>query len=86
MLEKPIDELLGWESDLAGLLGAVIAISERDLTVVESLEAAVADGHAEEVASQILEDFVPAAGVLAMNDPRLSPELLGKSIEPIGIV
>jgi len=37
MLEKSIDELLGWESDLARLLGAVVAISEGDPTVVESL-------------------------------------------------
>jgi hypothetical protein len=86
VLEESMDELLTREDDLAGLLSAVVAISEGHVTVVQSLEPTVADGHAEEVASQILEDFVPAAGVLAVNDPRLGPELLGKWSRPVGLL
>jgi hypothetical protein len=41
MFQKPINKLLGRERDLAGLLGAVIAITESDFTLVESLDPAI---------------------------------------------
>jgi hypothetical protein len=77
MFQKPINKLLGRERDLAGLLGAVIAITESDFTLIESLDPAIADGHPEEITRQIVQNFIATARVLAMHDPGLRPDGAG---------
>ena len=69
VLEEPADEFIGAELRMFEFLGAVVAVDEGDLAVLKSFEPAVADGDAEDIAAQILQDFVAAAGVLAVNHP-----------------
>jgi len=55
-------------------MGPVIAISEADNAVVEGFQAAVADGDAKDIAAEIIENFLTAAGMLAVNNPFFLPE------------
>ena len=60
---------------MAELLGAVIAITEGDLAVLEGLDPAVGDGDPEDIARQVLQDLGAGAGVLGVDDPGLAPHL-----------
>jgi len=75
VVEEAVDEFLGWYTHVAELLGAVIAIPEGDLAVLEVLDPAVGDGDPEDVASQVVEDLGAGTGVLAVDDPGLPPDL-----------
>ena len=69
VFEEAADELLGGQRHGAHLVAVVVAIAEADLTVVvETVETAVADGDAEDIAGEVVEDLRSAAGVLAMDD------------------
>jgi hypothetical protein len=84
-LEEAADELLGVEG--AGPEGAGVggAIAEGDLAVGQFEDAAVADGDAEDVGSQILQGVETIAHGLAMNDPILLPHCWGDKGEEIGL-
>lgn len=67
--EEAGDELLGRERGGLPLATSVVAEVEADrAVVVETIEAAVGDGDAEEVATEVVEDFFAAARVLANED------------------
>ena len=59
---------------MAGLPGAIIAVVETDLAVVDGLQTAVGDGDAEYVAAEIVDDLVTAPRMLTVNDPWFFPE------------
>ena len=48
---------------MAGLPGAIIAVLETDLAVVDGLQTAVGDGDAEYVAAEIVEDLFTASPI-----------------------
>ena len=68
------DEFLGGNGHVSGLLGAVVAIAESDLSVGEGLESAIADGGAKDVTTQVIEHLESGASVLTMHDPVLLPD------------
>ena len=74
VLEKPSDEILGPERDMTDLPAAIIAIAETDHAIVEGFQAIVGDGDAEDVAAEVVEDFLTTARVLRVNDPCLLPD------------
>jgi hypothetical protein len=73
MLEESPQELFGGQTDPPDLLTLVVPVAKGDLAVVQGLQTRLADGDAEDVASQILQDFVSAAGVPGVDDPGLMP-------------
>lgn len=74
MLEKASDKLDSGQRNAAHLLGTVIAIAETDHAVVDGFQAAVGDGDAEDVASEVIENLVATTGVLGMNNPVFLPD------------
>jgi len=58
-------------------LGAVVPVSESHPALFEAFDPTVGDGNAKHVASQIVQDLLALAGVLAMNDPVLLPHCGG---------
>jgi hypothetical protein len=72
-----VDEFLGWYTHVAELLGAVVAITEGDLAVLEGFDPAVGDGDPEDIARQVLQDLGAGSGVLGVDDPGLPPHLSG---------
>ena len=75
--EESADELLGAQHDALELLAAVVPVTESHPALVEVFDPAMGDGNAKHIASQIVQDLLPLAGVLAMNDPVLLPDCGG---------
>src|SRR5882724_4854269 len=71
MLEKASQELGRRQSEPLEFLRAVVAVTERHLSVLESLQARVAQGDAKDVTSQIFQDFFSAPGRLGVDNPFL---------------
>ena len=74
MLEETADQFLGREilvSPLAGLAGAV---RPAHLAVRQKVQAAIAGGGFEDVASQITERILPGTGGFDVEVPGLGPE------------
>ena len=65
---------MGRQRDVANLASAIVAVAELDLAVADRFQTAVGDGDAEDVAAQIAEDLLTAAGGLTVNDPFCIPE------------
>ena len=78
MLKESRDELDSRQSDTANLLRAVIAVAESDYTVVDGFKPAVGDGDPEDVACEVVEHLIAAAGMLGMNDPVFLPHRYGR--------
>jgi hypothetical protein len=81
VLEEALEKLDAGERHPAKVLGPIVPIAEGDLLVLDSFQTTVGDGDAEDVAAQIVEDLLAAPGVLAVDDPRLRPDLTGHVIE-----
>ena len=81
MLEEALEKLDAGERDPANVLGPIVAIAEGDLPVLDSFQTAVGNGDAEDVAAQVVENLLAAPGVLAVDDPRLRPDITGHVIE-----
>ena len=64
-----MDELEAGNRDAADLLSAIVAVAKTTVAFVDGFDTAISDRDAEDVARQILEDLVTAAGMLGMNDP-----------------
>ena len=73
MLEEALQKLDAGERDPATVLGPIVPIAEGDLPVLDSFQTTVGDGDAEDVAAQVVEDFVAAPSVLAVHDPGRRP-------------
>ena len=54
-------------------------VAEGDLAVFEALEPAVGNGDAVQVACDVVQDLLPVAGVLSVNDPTLAPDEIGRA-------
>jgi len=78
VLKESRDELDSRQSDTANLLRAVIAVAESDYTVVDGFKPAVGDGDPEDVACEVVEHLIAAAGMLGMNDPVFLPHRYGR--------
>ena len=81
MLEEALEKLDARERDPAKVLGPIVPIAEGDLPVLDPFETAVGDGDTEDVAAQVVEDLLAAPRVLAVDDPRLGPDVTGHLIE-----
>jgi len=79
VLEESPDEFDSGQSDLPHLLGTVIAIAETDHAVVDGLKPSVGNGDPEQVASEVVENLIAAAGVLGMNNPSFLPDRYGRA-------
>ena len=82
VLQEPRDEVLAGDRDVLQLVCLVVAIVEGNLTVVDRVDAAVADGDAVDVAGEVGEDGLSASSVLAVHDPVLLPDLCRSLVEP----
>ena len=78
VLEESRDEFDAGQREAPDFLRPVIAVAESDYTVVDGFKPAVRDGDAEDVASEVVEHFIAAAGVLGMNDPVFFPDRYGR--------
>ena len=74
VLKETFDKVEPRKGDVADLLSFIVAVVETDLSVIERFQTAVADGDAEDVAAQILQDLFTAASRLTVNDPFFLPE------------
>ena len=86
MIQETADELDGCQADLTRLPGFFVAETEGNHAVLTSQDAAVGEGDAEDVASQILQGTSAIADGLAVHDPRLLPDFGGDEIEQTGLV
>lgn len=81
MLEETLEKLLDRKRTLFELTAIGSTILKGDLgtfhtaAMIKRKQAAVADGHAMNIRSQILECDLPIANGLAMHDPLLHPDL-----------
>ena len=69
-----MDELFSREGAELDLAGIGRSVAKGDLVVFELDQAAVADGDAEDVGSQVLEGSTSIADRFAMDDPILLPD------------
>ena len=69
-----MNELHARQRDMTDLMGLVIAIAESNEAAVDRFQAAVGDGDAEDVASEIVQDLLTMAGMFTVNDPVFLPE------------
>jgi hypothetical protein len=81
MLEEALEKRHPCECHPSEVLGPIVPIAERDLPVLDPFQSTVRDGDAEDVATQVVEDLLTAPGVLAVDDPRLRPDIRGHLIE-----
>jgi hypothetical protein len=81
MLEEALEKRQAGEGHPAELLGPIVPIAEGDLPVLDPFETAVGEGDTEDVAAQVVEDLLAAPRVLAVDDPRLCPDVTGHLIE-----
>ena len=84
MLEEALEKLDAGERDAAKALSPIVPIAEGDLVVLNSFQTAVGEGDAEDVAAQVVEDLLAAAGVLAVHDPGQGPDAGWHLLEEIG--
>jgi hypothetical protein len=73
MLEEALEKLDAGEGDPSKASGPIVPIAEGDLPVLDAFQTAVGDGDAEDVAAQVVEGSLAAAGVLTMHDPGRRP-------------
>jgi len=74
MLQEAADEFLGTQCAEAGFSAAGIPVGKGDLAVSKSADAPVAQRHAKDVGSQILERRHTAVHRLAVDHPVLDPD------------
>ena len=86
MLEEALEKLDAGERDPAQVLGPIVPIAEGDLAVLDAFQTAIGDGDAEDVAAEVVEHLLAAASVLAVDDPRLRPDVPRHLIEEAGVV
>jgi len=69
VLDEALQELGDGQAHVPDLLGAVVAIAEGHLPVFQRFEPGVGNSDTEDVASEVIEDLLSAAGVLGVDDP-----------------
>jgi len=86
MLEEALEKLHAGECHPAKVLGPIVPIAEGELPVLDSFQPAVGEGDAEDVAAQVVEDFLAAPRVLAVHDPGRQPHPGWHLVEKTGVV
>lgn len=79
MLEPALHKLRCAQLEALDLLGATVPVSKSDLPIFQRFQARLGDRDAEDITPQVVQHFLPAAGVLGMNDPFLLPDRSGDS-------
>lgn len=74
VLEKSVDKLGGGKPNVADFLGLVVTVAESHDAVVEGFQAAIGDGDSENIAGEIVQHLVAAAGVPGVNNPARFPD------------
>jgi hypothetical protein len=86
VVEEAGDKFVCQERGGLELAGTVVAVAEAHRAVViETVEAAVGDGDAEEVAAEVVENFLIAPGGFAVDDPVFVPGGFGNQSEQGGL-
>jgi len=75
--QEATKELDPGQGEAAHLLAAIVTKAEGHLMRIDALEAAVAQGDAKEIASQVGQDLLAPTGVLAVNHPVFLPDVGG---------
>ncbi len=65
--QEAVDELLGRQGDAVQLLAAIVTITKSDLPLLDALQPRVSDGHAKDVAGEIVEHLPALSCCLAMD-------------------
>lgn len=85
VLKEAADKLFGRYGRESGLIGGRILVGESDLAIFEGEDAAIADGDAKDVRSEVFEGGLAGANGLRVNDPGFAPDLWVKEMEEIGL-
>ena len=84
LLEEALQKLGYWKSKALGLLGAVVAVTEGDVTVFQPFQAGVSNGHPKDIAPQIFQDLLATTSVLSMHHPVFIPGCGGHVLQLVG--
>src|SRR5215475_2415421 len=85
VLKEAADKLLGGNGRESGPISGRILVGKSDLAILEGEDAAIADGDAKDVRSEVFEGGGACAYRLRVNDPIFAPDLLIKEMEEIAL-
>jgi hypothetical protein len=74
----------GRQGDAVQLLALIVTVAKSDLTILESFQATVANGHAKDVAPQILKHLLALTCRLTIHHPLFAPERARRLAEQAG--
>src|SRR2546423_14959541 len=74
MLEESLNELDSRQGDMSSDLGAIVTVTEGDLSISDGFQTAVGDRDAENITGQISENLIAGSGMLAVNHPFFLPD------------
>src|SRR5215813_3938534 len=83
VLKEAADKLLGGNGRESGLSSGRILVGKSDLAILEGEDAAIADGAAKDVRSEVFEGGLAGAYRRRVNDPIFAPDLRVKELEDI---
>ena len=75
VLQETTDELLGGQGAGFPVAGGAVAVTKGDLTLLKFKDTPVGESDPKDIRGQILEGGLTGSHWLAMDDPRLSPDL-----------
>ena len=84
-LAEAFDKLLGGNGRESGPICGRVLVGECDQAIIEREDAAIADGDAKDVRSEVFEGGLARAYRLRVNDPIFAPDLLIKEMEEIAL-
>jgi hypothetical protein len=73
VLKESVDKLRCGKPNVADFPGLVVTVAESNNAVVKRLQAAIRNDDAEDIAGEIVEHLVTAAGMLGVNNPACFP-------------
>ena len=85
VLKEAADKFLGGNGRESGLISGRILVGKSDLAILEGEDAAIADGDAKDVRSEVFEGGGACAYRLRVNDPIFAPDLRVKEMEEIAL-
>jgi hypothetical protein len=85
VLKEAADKLFGGDGRESGPICGRVLVGECDLAIFEREDAAIADGNAKDVRSEVFEGGLARAYGLRVNDPIFAPNLRVKEMEEIGL-
>jgi len=85
VLKEATDKLLGGNGRESGPISGRILVGKSHLAILEDENAAIADGDAKDVRSEVFEGGLARAYGLRVNDPIFAPNLRVKEMEEISL-